>query len=254
MLSKALIKHLRSLQLKKFRDSEQLFVVEGPKMLLELVKSSSWHIEHIYASNEEMVPSGVAANLFSMISDKELVQISGLSTPNGVLAVAHYQPAEAVKVDLKQGFHLLLDKIQDPGNFGTIIRLADWFGVDAIICSEDSADFYNPKVIQASMGSIFRVPVLYADLKEVLALNRKQGNLPVFAAMLTGESVYETSINKHAFLVMGNESKGVSDALNEFITNKVHIPSAKKGTDAAESLNVSIATAILCSERARKNK
>jgi TrmH family RNA methyltransferase len=251
MLSKALIKQLRSLQMKKFRDIEQLFVVEGPKMLAELANSPQWKIEHIYSTDELLISSLNASLPFTIINEKELEQISGLSTPNKVLATVKYRSSEPDNLNIHSGFYLLLDKIQDPGNLGTIIRIADWFGVDGIVCSMDTADYYNPKVIQSSMGSVFRVPVSYEDLSKVLEQNLKTAKLPVFAAMLEGDSLYQTSINKNAFLLMGNESNGVNQDLNRFITNKIHIPSGKLSGQAAESLNVAIATAIICSEWAR---
>lgn len=251
MLSKALIKQLRSLHLKKFRDVEQLFVVEGPKLLEELMNSPLWQIDHIYSTEEQLISSLNVSSPFTIISDKELQQISALSTPNKVLATVNYRTGQVGSLIDISGFYLLLDRIQDPGNLGTIIRIADWFGVNAIICSMDTADFYNPKVIQASMGSVFRVPVYYEDLSSVLEENSKTAKLPVFGAMLEGENLYKTSIDKWAYLLMGNESNGVNQDLNRFITNKIHIPSGKPSGHTAESLNVAVATAIICSEWAR---
>lgn len=251
MLSKALIKQLRSLHLKKFRDTEQLFVVEGPKLLEELMNSPLWQIDHIYSTDEQLISSLNVSSPYTIINDKELHQISALSTPNKVLATVNYHSTLVENLKDISGFYLLLDRIQDPGNLGTIIRIADWFGVDGIICSVDTADFYNPKVIQASMGSVFRVPVYYEDLSSVLEKNSKTSKLPVFAAMLEGDNLYKTEINKRAFLLMGNESSGVSHDLNRFITNKIHIPSGKSSGHTAESLNVAVAAAIICSEWAR---
>lgn len=251
MLSKALIKQLRSLHLKKFRDLEQLFVVEGPKLLEELVSTPQWQIDHIYSTDEQLISSLNASAHYTIINDKVLDQISALSTPNKVLATVKYRIPQEGNLNSITGFHLLLDKIQDPGNLGTIIRIADWFGVDGIVCSKDTADFYNPKVIQASMGSVFRVPVYYDDLSSVLEKNSKTSKLPVFAAMLEGDSLYQSSMDKEALLLMGNESNGVSKDLNAFITNKLHIPRGKTKDCPAESLNVAIATAIICSEWAR---
>jgi RNA methyltransferase, TrmH family len=251
MLSKALIKQLRSLQMKKFRDIEQLFVVEGPKMLDELANSPQWQIDHIYSTNEQLISSLNAFSPFTIINEKELQQISGLATPNKVLATVKYRTPDSDSLNILSGFYLLLDKIQDPGNLGTIIRIADWFGVDGIICSKETADYYNPKVIQSSMGSVFRVPVFYEDLSGILEHNLKTAKLPVFAAMLEGDSLYKTAIDQNAFLLLGNESNGVNQDLNKFITNKIHIPTGKPSGQTAESLNVAIAAAIICSEWAR---
>ncbi|MBK7965898.1 MAG: hypothetical protein IPK10_11850 [Bacteroidetes bacterium] len=152
MLSKALIKQLRSLQVKKFRDVEQLFVVEGPKLLDELVNSPAWKIDHIYSTDEQLISSLNMSSPYSIINDKELKQISALSTPNKVLATVKYSDSQERSEAGISGFYLLLDKIQDPGNLGTIIRIADWFGVDGIICSSDTADFYNPKGYSVQHG------------------------------------------------------------------------------------------------------
>ncbi|MBK7682657.1 MAG: RNA methyltransferase [Bacteroidetes bacterium] len=251
MLSKALIKQIRSLQIKKFRDSEHLFVVEGPKMLVELINSPKWKVDHIYSTDESLVEEICSSAPFSIISERELEQISGLSTPNKVLATVHYEETHRDKKNNFSGFYILLDKIQDPGNLGTIIRIADWFGVDGLICSNESVDFYNPKVIQASMGSVFRIPIQYVNLTNFLDDNSKTAKLPVYAAMLEGESIYGTNLPKDGFLLMGNESKGVDSLFNNFITNKLHIPAGKSNGPQAESLNVAIATAIICSEWAR---
>lgn len=251
MLSKALIKQLRSLHIKKFRDAEQLFMVEGPKLLEELVSSPLWQIDHIYTTDEQLIYDLKIASPFTIINDKELLQVSALSTPNKVLATVNYRTSQEGNWSDISGFYLLLDRIQDPGNLGTIIRIADWFGVDGIICSEETADFYNPKVIQASMGSVFRVPVHYDNLSEILENNEKSSKLPVFAAMLEGDSLYKSSIPNKAFILMGNESNGVNQGFNRFITNRVNIPPGKLEGRSAESLNVAVATAIICSEWAR---
>jgi TrmH family RNA methyltransferase len=252
MLSKALIKQIRSLQIKKFRDNERLFVVEGPKMLAELMASPQWKIDQVYSYDESLVEEVCPSASFTIITERELDQISGLSTPNKVLATVHYMADKDEKLKIYSGFHLLLDKIQDPGNLGTIIRIADWFGVDGLVCSTESVDFYNPKVIQSSMGSVFRIPIQYVNLCDFLEKNSTSAKLPVYAAMLEGENLYGTHLSKEGFLLMGNESKGVDDLLNNFITNKIHIPSGKSIGTKAESLNVAIASAIICSEWARK--
>ena len=251
MLSKALIKQIRSLQIKKFRDSEQLFVVEGPKMLAELVSSPQWKIQMVYSTDELLVEEICPLAPFSIISERELEQISGLSAPHKVLATVHYEAEKGDKMNIFSGFHILLDKIQDPGNLGTIIRIADWFGVDGLICSTESVDFYNPKVMQASMGSVFRIQIQYVNISNFLEGNSNSSKLPVYAAMLEGENLYGCSLPKDGILLMGNESKGVDTLLNKFITNKLHIPAGKSIGPKAESLNVAIATAIICSEWAR---
>ena len=230
-------KFVTSLAQKKYRNQHKCFVVEGVKLVEELLDSNC-KIHSIYAlnnwaENHQHVDCEV-------VSIKELTSISSFKNPNEVLAVVHYQ--ELSDLEFKNKLTIILDCIQDPGNLGTIIRTADWFGIDNIICSLDSADKYNPKVIQATMGSIFRLNIVYYDLQEFLAHNK---DLIIYGAVLDGENIYNASLNiKGAALILGNESKGISEELKAFITNPVTIP--KKGN--AESLNVASAAAILCAE------
>ena len=252
MLSKSLVKQLRSLQLKKFRDAEKMFIVEGPKMFAELCNAANYSRKHVYSITEDLIPKSMENDEFSIISEVELKQISALTTPNKMLAVVHYQEQNNDDININSGFHLLLDGIRDPGNLGTIIRIAEWFGLKSIIASLDTADFYNPKVIQASMGSVFRVPISYQSLNSILEKNKKETNLPVFAAMLEGDSIYNSPINQDAFLLMGNESFGVSSDINKFVTNNIRIPYGPSSENKADSLNVAIATSIICSEWSRR--
>jgi len=252
MLSKSLVKQLRSLQLKKFRDAEKMFIVEGPKMFAELCNATNWSIKHVYSITEELIPKSISYDEFSIISEVELKQISALTTPNKILAVVHYQEQNNDEININSGFHLLLDGIRDPGNLGTIIRTADWFGINSIIASADTVDFYNPKVIQASMGSVFRVPISYQSIPNILEKNGREAKLPVYAAMLEGDSVYKSAIHKNSFLLMGNESFGVSSDIKDFVTNNICIPYGPSSENKAESLNVAIATSIICSEWSRR--
>lgn len=230
-------KFVKSLAQKKFRTEYNCFVVEGEKLVHELI-DSDFEIEVIYALKdwiEENQPEKAEE-----VSAKELASISLLKTPNQVLAVVK-QKKEPLPNTINS-FSIVLDKIQDPGNLGTIIRTADWFGIKTIICSDDSVDVYNPKVIQATMGSLFRVNVVYTNLTDFF---KEYNSLSVYGAMLDGENVYQKTLNKKgSVLLMGNESKGISESLLPFITDKILIP--KIGH--AESLNVASATAILCAE------
>jgi TrmH family RNA methyltransferase len=240
MLSINQKKYINSLQQKKFRAQHGTFLVEGEKMVEELIQSN-FEIEHVF------VVKGVQVNgcEATEISEKEMKSISALSTPNNFLAVAKQKKQQ---VNLTEtNLVLVLDNIKDPGNLGTIIRTADWFGINTIVCSNECVDVYNPKVVQATMGSIFRANVLYVNLVEFLQQNK---SVPVYGALLEGENIYKKPIqNKKAFLLMGSESFGISKELTPFITNKIMIP--KFG--GAESLNVAVATGILCSAYRQTN-
>jgi TrmH family RNA methyltransferase len=244
MISKNQMKLIRSLNVKKFREQEGLFVAEGEKIVGELLNSSfkihavyfihGWKHEGMH--NQE--------NIFYEITNEELKKISMLESPNKVLAIAHIPET---KIDLKNlpgDLTLVLDNIQDPGNLGTIIRTADWFGLKNIICSNESVDAFNSKVVQSSMGSLFRTNLFYADLKSVLKQIKEKFKIPVYGAVIDGENIINKKLSQNGILIMGNESKGISSELLNFIDEKITIP--KSGKSSAESLNVAISTAILC--------
>lgn len=234
MLSINQKKYINSLQQKKFRAQHGTFLVEGEKMVGELIQSDL-EIELVFVVKGSNLKSFEAIE----ISEKEMQSISALATPSNFLAVAKQKKQQA---DLYQNnLVLVLDNIKDPGNLGTIIRTADWFGINTIICSNECVDVYNPKVVQATMGSLFRANITYVNLVEFFQQNK---SIPVYGALLEGENVYQKPIqDKKAFLLMGSESFGISKELTPFITNKIMIP--KFGN--AESLNVAVATGILCS-------
>jgi len=211
--------------------------------------NSQYHIEAIYHT------ASCASNLLNLsrkinayeISASELEKISSLKTPQQIAALVKIPVLPALNNSLlKQKFSLVLDGVQDPGNMGTIIRTADWFGIKNIVCSDDTVDVYNPKVVQASMGSLSRINVFYADIKEVLV----RVELPVFGALLDGENIYQTDFGNEGVIVMGNEGNGMRAEVEQLITKAITIPRRGK----AESLNVAIATALFCSEISRKNK
>jgi TrmH family RNA methyltransferase len=247
MLSKSQISLLTSLQHKKFRREHGFFLVEGYKSVIEFI-SSGYQVDSIYhtpAIAPKMLNLSRKIN-FQEISMKDIEKISTLKTPQDVIGLIKIPIWATLNYNsLKQKFSLVLDSIQDPGNMGTIIRTADWFGITDIICSEDTVDVYNPKVVQATMGSLARVNVHYANLEEVLP----QAGLPIFGAMLDGENIYNSNFGTEGLLIMGNEGNGISPAIERLITTKITIPRAGK----AESLNVAIATAILCSEIKRNS-
>ncbi|CAN5557558.1 RNA methyltransferase [soil metagenome] len=251
MASKTIISFLRSLHQKKFRLEHGLFLVEGPKMVNELLHSE-FEVGQIYATNDWEIPSGLKDVKVEIITNKELDQVSAMQTPHKVLATVKIPVTHAQLPLPKQGLHLLVDHIQDPGNLGTIIRIADWFGCSSICCSPDTVDLFNPKVVQATMGSIFRVGVYYGSLPDLLINNAAAGKLPVYATLLEGESVYSQEITNDGFIILGNESKGMNPLLMPFVSAAIRIPSASPSKNKAESLNVAIATGIICAEFRRQ--
>lgn len=245
MLSSAQIKEIKSLHLRKNRDSSGLFVVEGVKMVSELLKSD-FTILSIYGTEKWLrdvkLKKGSKSPLLQTVSPSELSRISTLKTPNEVLAVVRI-PELLLTNDDFDGLILMLDHIADPGNLGTIIRVADWFGVRTIICSPDTVELYNPKVVQATMGSLFRVKVVHDDLPAII--NRFAQSLPKYGALLDGENIYKENLPEKAVIVIGNESHGISNTVRSLIDRPVMIPALASG---AESLNASVAAAIICSE------
>jgi TrmH family RNA methyltransferase len=247
MLSKSQISLLKSLQNKKNRVEHGLFLVEGYKSVAEFV-NSGYQIEAIYHTasfDPKVLKLSQKINLCE-ISVAGIDKISSLKTPQQILALVKIPLQPGISnAQLKQKFSLALDGIQDPGNLGTIIRIADWFGIEHIICSNDTVDVYNPRVVQASMGSLSRIIVRYVNLETFLA----QTDLPLFGAMFNGENIYETDFGAEGLIVMGNEGNGLRPAVEKLINKAITIP--RKG--AAESLNVAIAAALFCSEISRKS-
>ncbi|MEI9944858.1 MAG: RNA methyltransferase [Chitinophagaceae bacterium] len=239
MLGKLKIKYIQSLGQKKLRDEEGLFIAEGPKILQELLTSAKKNIVAVYGI-EEWIQANEATigNIETVIvTDDELAKISQLSTPNKALAIIKKFDNSATP-DLKGKVSLALDTIQDPGNLGTIIRIADWFGVTNIICSTDCADIYNSKVVQATMGSIARVNVQYVDLAAWLASKK---DIRIYATALEGQDVATMKKLEEGIIVFGNESKGISEEVLQLVNVKITIP--KKGN--AESLNAAVAAGIV---------
>lgn len=248
MASRATISFLRSLHQKKFRQEEASFLVEGPKLVEELL-ASGFKINRIFSTSQWSAPGGTDLSLIEEISQKELEQVSTLHTPNKVLAVAAIPDSTPVSLMPSSGLHLMVDQVQDPGNLGTILRIADWFGFESIICSPDTVELYNPKVVQSTMGSIFRMKVSYQALPGALAMNAEKARLPVYATVLDGKNLYETPLSKNAWIIVGNESRGILPLIRPFVTHSILIPAfASFKSQHAESLNVAIATGIICSE------
>jgi len=247
MLSKAQISIITSLQHKKFRTQHCLFVVEGIKSVIEFIHST-YKISKIFATAEAAAKLGkIPQNIkLDELSETEFSKISGLKNPQGALALVEIPQNIQLETDQLKGKHsLLLDDIQDPGNLGTIIRTAEWFGIENIICSIGTVDVYNPKVVQATMGSLSRIKLHYVDLEDFI----QQNKLPIFGALLDGESIYETDFGNEGFIMMGNEGNGIRNSLIPKVDKAVTIPRIGQ----AESLNVAIATTIFCSELTRQN-
>ncbi|TDG36974.1 RNA methyltransferase [Pedobacter changchengzhani] len=244
MLSKSQISFIKSLHQKKYRKENRLFIVEGIKSIQEFTQSNFKFHSIYYVGQQNLLPKLPAnINLFE-INNAELSKISTLQNPQDFLAVVYLPETKKIDPkDLANDFTLVLDGVQDPGNLGTIIRTADWFGFKRIICANDTAEAYNPKTVQATMGSLARVELFYEDLPSLL----KNITIPIFGALLHGKSIYKTAWQKEGLIVLGNEGKGISAQVIKLINQAVTIPQVGK----AESLNVAISAAIFCSEIAR---
>ena len=237
MISKNQIKFIKSLSLKKNRLKSQLFVAEGEKIVNELV-NSKFEIEDIYATKQFSGINSSEKSAITVVSNEELSRISNLTSPNNVLAIVKISQKES---EDNTGITLVLDDVNDPGNLGTIIRMCDWFGVTQLICSSNTVDCYNTKVVQSAMGSLFRVNITYLELATYLA----NIDMPIYGAHMNGIDVKGQEFPKQAHLIMGNEANGISESISQYITNKVSIKNIGKN---AESLNVAVATSILLHE------
>jgi TrmH family RNA methyltransferase len=247
MVSKSKLKFIKSLQVKKYRKQEQSFVVEGAKSVSELLGSDfvvTWLAasEKFLTQNEHKIQ---AKNIeSSIVSEKELAQLGSFQTNDAAIAVAKMKANAMPK--LKDEFCLVLDDLRDPGNVGTIIRTADWYGIKNIIASEETADFYNPKTISATMGSFCRVNVFQTDLVDFLSKN----SLPVFGALMEGTDVHQIDFGSQGMIIIGNESNGISEGVTKLVNHRITIP--KRG--GAESLNAAIATGIILDNVFRSKK
>lgn len=247
-LSKNKIKYIHSLELKKNRKEDKVFIAEGPKLVEELLgvfpcrlltATSDWITTH----------PNIKANEIIEATPDELSRASLLKNPQQVLAVFE-QPNYTMDSNvIRHSLCLALDDVQDPGNLGTIIRLADWFGIEHIFCSPGTADIYNPKTIQATMGGIARVKVHYTSLPPLL---QSLDNLPIYGTFLDGENIYNEPLASHGLIVMGNEGKGIGDEVAQLINKRLFIPNYPCNRETSESLNVAIATAITCAEFRRQ--
>ncbi|NJB70779.1 TrmH family RNA methyltransferase [Saonia flava] len=236
MVVKSQIKFIKSLQQKKYRNQHGKFVVEGIKVVKELM-ASHINAEVVYSTDVEFVEKH--KDVAELISEADLKKISSLHTPNKVVGIFNIPTPQQIDT---ADWTVALDDVRDPGNLGTIIRLCDWFGIKTLLCSHNTVDCYNPKVLQATMGSISRVNIMYADLKTYF----EGSAVPIFGAFMDGDVVYKEPMPKFGILVMGNEANGISNEIEALVTRKVSIP--QFGSKTAESLNVATATAILLNE------
>lgn len=249
-LSKSKLKYIQSLRIKKNRDEHLTFVAEGDKMVSDILSSMKCQL---LVATPEFIGS-IDLNKFDVqeiieVSKAEIGRASSLKNPQQVLGV-FYQPVYDFDiVSLKKKLNLALDGVQDPGNLGTIMRLADWYGIEDIFCSKDTVDLYNPKVVQASMGALARVKVHYVDLPFLFS---QLTDFPIYGTFLNGQDLYQSDLTTNGIVVMGNEGSGIRIETTEKVTKKLYIPNYPQGHETSESLNVAIATSIICSEFRRR--
>ena len=249
MLSKNQKKLIQSLSLKKYRDESRCFLAEGNKLVADLLPYFDCELL-LFESSWLAMQGDVKVSQLVRAEQGEIEKVSLLKNPQQVLAVFRQPQYELDFSSLSGKLNLVLDCIQDPGNLGTIIRIADWFGIENIVCSPETADVYNPKTIQATMGALSRVRVHYTDLPVFLENNK---TLPVYGTSLVGEDIYTVHLTSEGLIVMGNEGNGISEKIERFISKRLYIPNYPAGRPASESLNVAVATAITCAEFRRRS-
>lgn len=241
-LSNNKIKYIKSLKEKKFRNQYKCFIAEGEKLVFDLMQTCKCQL--IAALPEIISLHKPDAEEVIVASGNELEKATLLKTAPSVIAVFYQPEIDKNELNLNNSLNIILDAVQDPGNVGTIVRIADWFGISNIYCSYDCADVYNPKTVQATMGSIARVNVLYTDIIELIEKNKKT---PVYGTFLDGNNIYNETLSSNGFIVMGSEGKGISSEVEKLISNRLFIPNYPIGVKTSESLNVAVATAITCS-------
>lgn len=250
MISRNKIKYIRSLELKKKRKEEGVFVAEGHKLVGDLL--NHFHCRMIISTpNWLKQQASLKADEIIEVSNEELTRVSLLKTPQDVLAIFEQPNNNAEVLPSELGLCLALDDIQDPGNLGTIIRLADWFGIEHIYCSHNTVDVYNSKTIQATMGALARVKIHYVNLPEFITSISKE--VPVYGTFLDGDNIYEKELSSNGIIVMGNEGNGISEKISRLIDKRLYIPNYPRERTTSESLNVATATAVICAEFRRRS-
>lgn len=247
MLSKSKIKYIQSLERKKIRKEEGIFVAEGNKLVADML--GHFECVMLIAKSSWLATQGdIKANELIIAEDDDIKKASFLKTPQDVIALFKLPTYEANNIDTQKELVIALDGIQDPGNLGTIVRLADWFGIEHIVCSADTTDAFAPKCVQSTMGALARVKVHYLDLEAYLRTQQA----PVYGTFLDGENVYEKTLTPNGILMMGNEGNGISEKMESLVSERLFIPSYPAERPTSESLNVAIATAIACAEFRRR--
>ncbi len=247
-LSNNKIKYIQSLKDKKFRNKYNTFVAEGEKLVVDLLATCKCQLITGLPEVLGSIPELRAEEVIEA-HENELKKATSLKTAPTVIAVFYRPEFNLKREDINNKLNLVLDGVQDPGNLGTIVRIADWFGIDYIFCSEDCSDIFNPKTVQATMGAIARVQVVYTNVVNLL---KGHAGSAIYGTFLYGDNIYETELGSEGFIVMGSEGRGVSIEVKALITNKLYIPNYPVGEKSSESLNVAVATAITCSEFRRR--
>ena len=248
MISKAKIKQIQRLEKKKYRDETGLFIAEGNKLVAEMIPFFA--CDRLIASTAWIATQGnLPAKELIEANEEDIRKISFLKTPQDVLAVFRYPSYRIEEVNPSDELVLALDGIQDPGNLGTMIRLADWFGIEHIVCSSDTADAFGPKSVQASMGALTRVKIHYVNLDDFLS---KQ-DAPLYGAFLDGNNIYEETLSSNGIIIIGNEGNGIRPTVESLVNKRIYIPNFPPTRPSPDSLNAAIAAAIICAEFRRKN-
>ena len=249
MISKGKIKLINSLKLRKYRKKHSLFVAEGKKIINDILETGI-KANYITSYNSNFEEQKTLNYEFCLASKLEIEKITNLKTPSDTIAVFEIPNYEFSFKSAENELIIFCNNIQNPGNLGTIIRTADWFGIKNIVCTKDTVDAFNPKVVQASMGAIGRVKVHYINAENFF--NKLSKDVIIYGTFLEGENIYETSLSKNGIIVIGNEGSGISESIENYISKKIHIPNYSNNKSTSESLNVSIATAIVCAEFRRR--
>ena len=247
-LSKNKIKYIQSLKQKKYRNQHKTFVAEGSKLIFDLIQHIPCQLLVVEEGMENMAKTKAEETIIT--TRAEIKKASHLATPPDAIAVFYQTTHNYSQTDLTHKLSLILDEIQDPGNLGTIIRIADWFGIENIFCSHDTADVYNTKTVQATMGALSRVNIHYINIVDLVA---KYSSFPIYGTFLDGENIYTEPLQSEGFIVMGNEGKGICPEVEKLITHRLYIPNFSTNSSTSESLNVAVATAVVCSEFRRRS-
>ncbi len=248
-LSKNKISYIQSLKQKKYRNQHNTFVAEGSKLIFDLLPHMHCQLLVLADDMKENLTTNIEVEETIIATAAEIKKASHLATPPDAIAVFYQTQHDFTKIDLTHKLSLILDGVQDPGNLGTIIRIADWFGIENIFCSLDTVDVYNTKTVQATMGALSRVKIHYANIIELIA---QYSSSPIYGTFLNGENIYTQVLTSQGFIVMGNEGKGIRPEIEKLITDRLYIPSFATNNTTSESLNVAVATAVVCSEFRRR--